>query len=70
MGIWVLGFGTRWEAIGIWDLEFWVVELGSRRLDNLSIRRKVAWSVTCERDMGQWLAEVRCGGMGDEVSKR
>ena len=20
--------------------------------------------------MGQWLAEIRCGGMGDEVSKR
>ena len=42
----------------------------SVRVYNLNIRRKVEWSVTWDSDMWQWLAEVRCGGMGDEVSKR
>ena len=33
MEIWVLGFGTRWEAVGIWDLEYGVMGLGNRRLE-------------------------------------
>ena len=48
-------------------LEFIIWTLGGR----WSERDMFPWhmSLTWDSDMWQWLAEVRCGGMGDGVSK-